>query len=224
MMENFQNYKKFIMTGSIKAAGNIMSLFGFGDTFTFSYNNGWGPCYSLFGGATSLTDVTELLLGATTLSHGCYRQMFINCSGITTPPIMSATTTADACCQQMFQNCYALTSAPELPATTLAQYCYQQMFQNCSSLVVAPYLPAPLGAGDYPYQCYMQMFSGCTSLTSVSVAFTAWSSNPNDTYAWLDKVASQGEFHCPAALGTNATITRGADKCPNNWTVVNDIN
>ena len=27
--------------------------------------------------------------------------------------------------------------------------------------------------------------------------------------------------YCPTALGTNATITRGTNACPEGWTVVN---
>ena len=60
--------------------------------------------------------------------------MFMNCSGLTTAPVLPATTLADNCYRQMFYGCTALTTAPVLPATTLVSECYSKMFQNCTNL------------------------------------------------------------------------------------------
>ena len=67
---------------------------------------------------------------------------------------------ADSCYRQMFYECTNLTSAPELPATTLASYCYDTMFNACTSLTTAPELPATT-LSDI---CYSGMFYGCSKL------------------------------------------------------------
>ena len=90
------------------------------------------------------------------------------------------------------------------------------MFYGCTSLTTAPSLPATKLA----HYCYNQMFYGCTSLTTVEVGFAAFSPT-SATRDWLSKVAADGIFRCPTALGTNETIPRGTAKCPEGWTVIN---
>ena len=66
--------------------------------------------YGLFAGAENLVNNADrlLVLPATTLTEGCYDNMFSGCSGIE--------------------------KAPELPAPTLVKDCYQEMFFDCSKL------------------------------------------------------------------------------------------
>jgi hypothetical protein len=120
-----------------------------------------------------------------------------------------------ACFLWLFRECAALTTAPELPATTLAAHCYDGMFEGCTSIVSAPELPATTLAA----YCYSEMFRGCTSLTTVTTMQSAWGADTN--FSWVLNVAATGTFYCPAELGTNETITRGASNCPEGWTVVN---
>ena len=146
-------YKQFIMTGSIAASGNIMSLLNFSDTL---------PAYAFFGlfkECTSLTQTPEL--PATTLADSCYSNMFSGCSKLVQAPELPATTLAESCYLLMFNYCTSLTKAPELPATTCQFNCYQRMFSGCSSLVQAPELPATTLADS----CYDSMFIGCDVLT-----------------------------------------------------------
>lgn len=68
------------------------------------------------------------------------------------------------------------------------------------------------------------MFNGCNALTSLSVQLTSWNSSAFlATRYWLKDVSSDGEFWCPAELGTNETIERGVDRCPEGWTVRNYV-
>ena len=123
------NYFKFIMTGSIAASGNIMSLVDLNcQTTTIPYQ---GTFYKLFYNCTKLTSAPEL--PATTLATSCYYYMFYQC-GLTSAPELPATTLASQCYYHMFDYCKYLTTAPELPATTLATSCYNYMFKNCYSL------------------------------------------------------------------------------------------
>ena len=180
MAESTEIYKKFVMTGSIVASGNIMSLLNFSTTlpnyaFCYLFNSCTslvqppelpattlsGHCYErMFSYCSSLTYATEL--PATTLSDNCYNTMFMNCTSLKTTPHIHASTTANRCCYAMFYGCTSLTTAQELPATTLAVGCYYLMFRGCTALTQAPALPATTLAED----CYDQMFYGCTSLTT----------------------------------------------------------
>ena len=198
--------------------------------------------YYMFRGCTSLTAAPSL--PATTLASNCYRQMFNGCTSLTSAPALPAETLAGNCYYQMFYGCTALTSAPELPATTIAGGCYRQMFDGCTSLTQTPDLPATTAnALTYVYyrmfynctglECtgriaiatatgisaLAQMFYGCSNLTYIELSgVTAWSTKMSN---WVSGVSATGTFKCPAALGTDATITRGVSNCPTGWTVVN---
>ena len=152
MAESTNIYKMFVMTGSIAASGNVMSLIAFSDTLT-----DYGLC-DLFKGCTSLTQAPEL--PATTLAYGCYSNMFYGCTSLTQAPALPATTLESSCYEGMFYNCTSLTIAPELPATTLEAFCYASMFRYCTSLTTTSALPATTLTSS----CYSNMFYGCTSL------------------------------------------------------------
>ena len=179
MAESISIYKNFVITGSISASGNIMSLLNFSDTLT-----DYAFC-KLFIGCEALNQVPELPatilapycyyqmfgncyieqtpeLPATTLAPYCYNNMFYGCIRLKTTPALPATTLAPYCYYDMFNHCSSLTNTPELPATTLAPYCYKGMFMNCTSLTQAHELPATTLADS----CYSSMFNSCSSLTN----------------------------------------------------------
>lgn len=54
----------------------------------------------------------------------CYRNMFRECTSLTSAPALPATTLAGSCYDSMFYGCTSLAAAPALPATTLANGCY----------------------------------------------------------------------------------------------------
>ena len=164
--DNTQRYHCSIeITGdnsNTKLYGNIMSLL-YADNFanqTTLYNRctfNW-----LFGNSTALTDASNLVLPATTLTEKCYEAMFSDCSSLTSIPKLPATTLAPLCYRGMFQNCTSLIeSIQELPATTLAEECYSYMFNGCSSLRLTPDLPATTLVPG----CYLYMFSN-TNITA----------------------------------------------------------
>ena len=150
-------------TGRFKVYGNIMSLIdstNFASLTTFTKDS---PLPAMFQGCTGLTDASNLILPATTLTYYCYGRMFNSCTSLTTAPVLPATTLASNCYSEMFMNCVSLIAAPELPATTLANVCYDGMFYGCRLLISAPsILPATTLA---PY-CYSSMFAYCDHLTT----------------------------------------------------------
>ena len=232
---DYVNCRRFTLSKSCSASGNIMSLLTRNEADWQSvqmaddcYANMFNGCtsltsapalpattladycyYNMFQGCTSLTSAPEL--PATTLAVYCYYHMFQGCTSLTSAPELPATTLASNCYNYMFYGCTSLTSAPELPATTLASRCYYGMFYDCTSLTSAPELPAITLASS----CYTHMFSGCASLSSVDVDFTSWSPT-NATTNWLNNVAPSGTFTCPSELDTT---TRDASHVPVNWKV-----
>ena len=105
--------------------GNVMSLLKGKDNLesatTIEANNAF---YGLFAGAEKLVNNTErlLVLPATTLTEGCYDNMFSGCKGIE--------------------------KAPELPAPKLEKGCYQEMFYDCSKLNSVKCLASDVAASD----------------------------------------------------------------------------
>ena len=125
------------ITGLSDIYGNIMSLL-YGDNYKNqtvwlkelryeSYADG----YFL---RSDIRNAHNLILPATTLAVDCYRNMFRDCTSLTTAPELPATTLAPYCYNSMFSYCTSLTTAPELPATTLGGSCYNYMFKGCTSL------------------------------------------------------------------------------------------
>ena len=155
--------------GMSKVGGNIMSLL-YGSSFTG--NETTFPSDSMFNFSClfydnedinrNLVDASQLVLPATTLTRGCYQQMFDGCTSLTATPALPATTLAEGCYGKMFYQCTSLTTAPALPATSLSSACYNSMFWGCTALTTAPALPATTLA----YGCYNSMFDGCTALTT----------------------------------------------------------
>ena len=91
--------------------GNVMSLLKGKDNLeSATALEAKNAFYGLFAGAEKLVNNTErlLVLPATTLTEGCYQDMFNGCKGIE--------------------------KAPELPAPTLVKNCYQEMFYDCAKL------------------------------------------------------------------------------------------
>lgn len=142
--ESNEIYKQFVITGSIAASGNIMSLLNFSDTLAnYAFTRMFKDCASLTAAPA---------LPATTLADACYAIMFNGCTSLTTAPALPSTTLQFSCYNNMFYNCTSLVNAPELPATTLTPYCYSNMFQNCSNLnyVKAMFTDVP-STGSYIY-------------------------------------------------------------------------
>ena len=148
--------------------GNIMSLTD-GDNFENANTvNDYAFCYLFYdyfeGESFPVVDAKNLILPATTLTNGCYINMFAGCTSLTTAPsVLPATTLASNCYSSMFYHCTSLTTAPELPATTLAKGCYASMFFGCTSLNYIKCLATDISASNY-------------------------------TNAWVNGVASSGTF------------------------------
>ena len=168
--------------GDYKIYGNIMSLIS-GDSFTsattLTEEYAFGDIFAHIGLGyvipySYLTDVSNLILPATTLTPYCYRQMFRGCESITTAPQLPATTLASYCYQYMFYGCSSLTTAPDLPATTLTNYCYSQMFYACSGLSSITCLATDISATDCTKDWVYNVASSGTFVKNSSMS--SWTS------------------------------------------------
>ena len=118
-------YKQFVMTGSIAASGNIMSLLNFSDTLTdYAF-------YRLFDNCTSLTQAPELPV--TTLATSCYYYMFSSCTSLTQAPELPATTLTNACYAYMFYYCKKLNYVKALFTDISAPECLIGWLYSVSS-------------------------------------------------------------------------------------------
>ena len=90
--------------------GDVVQLYSLNTSLGGGAVAGANAFYGLFAGAEKLVNNTErlLVLPATTLTEGCYQDMFNGCKGIE--------------------------KAPELPAPKLEKNCYQEMFYDCAKL------------------------------------------------------------------------------------------
>ncbi len=123
-------FSQFIMTGSIVAKGNVMSL------IESTNKCDKIPCdycfYRLFSDCDALIQAPEL--PASVLTDGCYMEMFSRCTMMKEAPKLPALSLPEHCYFSMFSYCTNLTQAPELPATSLNIACYSDMFFNCTNL------------------------------------------------------------------------------------------
>ena len=168
-----------------KVYGNIMSLL---DETGFATKTDLPEAdyvfFGLFKNNTKLTDASELLLPATTLTNACYQQMFDGCTNLTKAPKLPAMTLADGCYAYMFSGCQLLTAAPKLPATTLDISCYYCMFNGCTSLTSAYVKAAYTGVNA---EC-ASMFDGCTADGAVL------HTTPDNKARWEAKMGSGKEW------------------------------
>ena len=180
----------FTITKRCKLTGNCGSLY-FGDNAAKQKSlSGYDYAFrSLFKNCSTIEEVSDDFLPATTLSTGCYESMFAGCTKLIKGPNLPSTNVPyrgywlmfDGCtkliespkifasyvgyagCNYMFSGCTSLAIAPELPAETLSTYSYSNMFYGCTGLTTPPPI---LPAINLTASCYEKMFYGCISLTT----------------------------------------------------------
>lgn len=153
----------FSITKRCKLTGNCMSLY-FGDNAAnIKSLSGYDYAFrDLFEDCTTIEEVSDTFLPATTLSSGCYERIFCGCTNLTKAPKLPALAVPYRGYWQMFEGCEQLANAPELPAKSLGNNCYNYMFYGCKSLLTAPELPATTISEG----CYHAMFENCVNLTT----------------------------------------------------------
>lgn len=213
--------------GSYEIEGNIMSIV-YGDNFigqTSLNGRAYGLFEGLFLGASGMISAENLCLPATTLSSGCYRNMFYDCYNLVIPPkVLLADALISQCYENMFAHCESLTTAPDILATSFVSgtnasvSCCNQMFLYCTSLTKSPRIRIreDITASQANSQ-FNGMFEECHSLNEIYCLISG-NIGTSHTYNFSKNVASRGVFY----KNQNSTWTSGNDGIPNNWTVVNE--
>lgn len=96
--------------GTCKIGGNIMSLLygtGFTNQKEFPANSTYNFS-NVFDSSSGLTDASELVLPARTLTTSCYANLFSNCTSLEKSPILRATTLTNSCYSNMFNGSTSL--------------------------------------------------------------------------------------------------------------------
>lgn len=124
----------FSSSNNFNVSGNTMSLL-YGDDFEEQINIEGKDYvfYNLFKNNGGLSDASNLILPATTLSSYCYRNMFQDCTNLTTAPELPATTLAPSCYEYMFQDCTSLNNITMLATDISANYCLRYWVNGVSS-------------------------------------------------------------------------------------------
>ncbi|MBQ6843737.1 MAG: hypothetical protein IJO60_03760, partial [Agathobacter sp.] len=157
--EDYNNYSTIIFGNNISVActGDIRTLIDYENYTTAKTEN--ARFRNLFKNCTSLTTAPDL--PAEVLADFCYGNMFVGCKSLIEAPQLPAKTIPSGGYYHMFEGCNSLIKAPELPAMTVGNVAYNTMFAGCTSLIDAPELPATTLEGENHYAC---MFMNCTSL------------------------------------------------------------
>ena len=92
--------------------------------------------FNIIGGVNCTGNIMSLLndyVKKITATSYTFFRLFLDCTGLITPPELPATEISYGCYRGLFYNCTSLTTAPVLPATEITGECYHGMFYNCSS-------------------------------------------------------------------------------------------
>ena len=122
-------------------------------------------CYTaMFQHASALNDISEIVFPENTAER-CFANMFNDCA-ITAAPELPATTLSVGCYFQMFNRCTSLVhSVPKIPATVFPNSSCCSMFFYCVNLIDTPKMNSAVTVNTAAMK---QMFYACSSLTEFS--------------------------------------------------------
>ena len=122
-------------------------------------------CYTgMFQHASALNDISEIVFPENTAER-CFANMFNDCA-ITAAPELPATTLSVGCYFQMFNRCTSLVHAvPKIPATVFPNSSCCNMFFYCVNLIDTPKMNSAVTVNT---SAMKQMFFACSSLTEFS--------------------------------------------------------
>lgn len=150
----------FVISGTpCDIYGNILSL-SYGDNYSgATAPHAQGNYAYLFSKCTAIKSAKNLFLPDPYAND--YEYLFLQCSGMTTPPKIPSST-APGSYRNMFNGCKALEYAPSLMASTAAEESYYGMFEGCTGLTSGP----AISATTINARAFKNMFNGCSGLTA----------------------------------------------------------
>ena len=192
--------------------GNVMSLLKGKDNLesatTIEANNAF---YGLFAGAENLVNNAErqLVLPATTLTEGCYQDMFYGCKGIEKAPVLPAPKLEKGCYQEMFYDCAKLNHVKCLATDISAENCTKNWLTNAGTeatgeKVLETLVPMTPNSDDGVPTGWTAQISGAIPVTDVTL----------DKTKLVLTVGSEGQLTATVAPdnATDKTVTWSSDK------------
>ena len=192
--------------------GNVMSLLKGKDNLegatAIEAKNAF---YGLFAGAENLVNNAErqLVLPATTLTEGCYQDMFNGCKGIEKAPVLPAPKLEKGCYQEMFYDCAKLNHVKCLATDISAEGCTKNWLTNAGTeatgeKVLETLVPMMPNSDDGVPTGWTAQISGAIPVTDVTL----------DKTKLVLTVGSEGQLTATVAPedATDKTVTWSSDK------------
>lgn len=156
------DYHNFVLNGVIDASGDTTSLLnGKGGDASLNF---YAFC-KLFYDCSSIRKASEV--PSSTLSTGCYMNMYRNCDGLIIPPsiLPSESVTNDAY-NGMFWGCENMASIPNVCSKSSARTAMTSMFRDCKNITNAK---LHIDSGMTNTQAMWYMFYNCIGLQDVEL-------------------------------------------------------
>ena len=193
--------------------GNVMSLLkgkdGLEGATAIEAKNAF---YGLFAGADKLVNNDErlLVLPATTLTEGCYQDMFNGCKGIEKAPELPAPTLVKDCYQEMFAGCSKLKYVKCLATDISAENCTKGWLTNAGTeatgeKVLETLVPMTPNSDDGVPTSWTAQTDGATAVTSVALDKTELALTVGDAAVQLTATVAPDN-------ATDKTVTWSSDK------------
>ena len=193
--------------------GNVTSLLKGKDNLesatTIEANNAF---YGLFAGAEKLVNNTErlLVLPATTLTEGCYQDMFNGCKGIEKAPELPAPKLEKNCYQEMFYDCAKLNHVKCLATDISAENCTKDWLGKAGTeatgeKVLETLVPMTPDSDDGVPTSWTAQTDGATAVTSVALDKTTLALTVGDAAVQLTATVAPDN-------ATDKTVTWSSDK------------
>ena len=167
--------------------------------------------YGLFAAADKLVNNDErlLVLPATTLTEGCYQDMFNGCKGIEKAPELPAPKLEKNCYQEMFYDCAKLNHVKCLATDISAEGCTKNWLTNAGTeatgeKVLETLVPMTPNSDDGVPTSWTAQTDGATAVTSVAL----------DKTTLALTVGGEGQLTATVAPDnvTDKTVTWSSDK------------
>ena len=193
--------------------GNVMSLLKGKDNLegatAIEAKNAF---YGLFAGAENLVNNADrqLVLPATTLTEGCYDNMFSGCKGIEKAPELPAPTLVKDCYQEMFAGCSKLKYVKCLATDISAENCTKGWLTNAGTeatgeKVLETLVPMTPNSDDGVPTSWTAQTDGATAVTSVALDKTTLALTVGDAAVQLTATVAPED-------ATDKTVTWSSDK------------
>ena len=193
--------------------GNVMSLLKGKDNLegatAIEAKNAF---YGLFAGADKLVNNDErlLVLPATTLTEGCYQDMFNGCKGIEKAPELPAPKLEKNCYQEMFYDCAKLNHVKCLATDISAENCTKDWLGKAGTeatgeKVLETLVPMTPNSDDGVPTSWTAQMDGATAVTSVALDKTELVLTVGDAAAQLKAIVLPED-------ATDKTVTWSSDK------------